>query len=101
MLFDEEICMNNLALSCDRYTYADYAKWDEDFRCELIDGIVYMKPTPDLWHQRALGDILCELGNLLEGKSCKSIVGPFDIRLFPKKDGSDDNVVQADVELEV
>ena len=89
--------MSDLALSCDRYTYADYATWDETFRCELIDGVVYMKPTPDVWHQRALGEISCELYNLLKGKSCKPILGPFDIRLFPRKDGSDDTVVQADV----
>ena len=93
----QEKHMSDLALSCDRYTYADYAKWDETFRCELIDGIVYMKPTPDVWHQSTLGNILYKLHNLLEGKSCKPIVGPFDIRLFPEKDGSDDNVVQADI----
>jgi Uma2 family endonuclease len=86
-----------LALSCDRYTYTDYAIWDESLRCELIDGIVYMKPTPDVWHQETLGNLVCELGNLLEGKSCKPILGPFDIRLFPRKDGSDDTVVQADI----
>ena len=28
--------MADLALSCDRYTYADYEKWDEDFRVETL-----------------------------------------------------------------
>jgi len=89
--------MADLALSCDRYTYADYAKWDEDFRCELIDGVVYMMSAPDTWHQRAAGTIYRKLGNLLEGKTCEPFVAPFDVRLFPRKDGSDDNVVQPDV----
>ena len=32
----------DLALSCDRYTYADYKKWEEDFRCELIDLLKHL-----------------------------------------------------------
>ena len=89
--------MDNLALSCDRYTYADYAKWDEDFRCELISGIVYMMAASNMWHQRVVTTLSRKLGNLLEGKSCEPFVAPFDVRLFPRKDGSDDNVVQPDV----
>ena len=89
--------MDNLALSCDRHTYADYEKWDEDFRCELIGGIVYMMSAPDMWHQRAAGTIYHKLRDLLEGKSCEPFIAPFDVRLFPRKDGTDDNVVQPDV----
>jgi hypothetical protein len=28
------------------YTYRDYKKWPQDFRCELIDGQVYMMASP-------------------------------------------------------
>ena len=89
--------MDNLSLSCDRYTYVDYAKWDEDFRCELIGGIVYMMSSPNMWHQRAAGTIYYKLRNMLEGKTCEPFIAPFDVRPFPRKDGSDDNVVQPDV----
>ena len=89
--------MSDLALSYDQYTYADYATWDETFRCELIDGVVYMMSAPDVWHQRLVTTLSRKLGNFLEGKSCEAFVAPFDVRLFPKKDGSDETVVQADV----
>ena len=89
--------MANLALSCDRYTYADYVKWDEDFRCELIDGVVYMMASPSEWHQDVVGDIFSQLKASLKGKKCKPMVAPFDVRLFPRKDDSDGNVVQPDV----
>jgi Uma2 family endonuclease len=89
--------MSDLALSCDRYTYADYAKWDEDFRCELIGGIVYMMASPSEWHQDVVGDVFSQLKASLKGKKCKPMIAPFDVRLFPRKDGSDDNVVQPDV----
>ena len=89
--------MADLALSCDRYTYAEYAKWEEDFRCELIGGVVYMMASPSEWHQRVVTRLISKLANLLEGKNCEPFVAPFDVRLFPRKDGSDDNVVQPDV----
>ena len=89
--------MSNLALSCDRYTYADCAKWDETFRCELIDGVVYMMSAPDMWHQDVVGDIFSQLKGILKGKKCKPMVAPFDVRLFPRKDGSDGDVVQPDI----
>ena len=89
--------MSSLALSCDRYTYAEYGKWEEDFRCELIGGVVYMMSAPSEWHQDVVLEIGSQLRELLKGKRCKPIVTPFDVRLFPRKDGSDDNVVQPDV----
>lgn len=30
----------------ERYTYGDYLNWPEDERCEIIDGVPYMKATP-------------------------------------------------------
>jgi len=89
--------MADLALSCDRYTYAEYAEWEEDFRCELIDGVVYMMSAPSEWHQRVVTTLSRKVGNFLEGKNCEPFVAPFDVRLFPRKDLSDDTVVQPDV----
>jgi len=34
---------------------------------------------------------------VLKGKPCKPYVSPIDVRLFPKNDGSDTDVVQPDV----
>jgi len=89
--------MADLSLSCDRYTYAEYARWEEDFRCELIGGVVYMMASPSEWHQRVVTRLISKLVNLLEGKNCEPFVAPFDVRLFPGKDLSDDTVVQPDV----
>jgi Uma2 family endonuclease len=89
--------MADLALSCDQYTYSDYTKWEEDFRCELIGGVVYMMASPSEWHQDVVGDIFSQLKMSLKGKKCKPMVAPFDVRLFPRKDWSDDTIVQPDV----
>jgi Uma2 family endonuclease len=34
------------------YTFKDYMSWDEDVRCELIDGVVYNMAPPHHRHQR-------------------------------------------------
>jgi hypothetical protein len=40
---------------------------------------------------------LVQIGNYLEGKKCKVYPAPFGVRLFPKKDNSDDIVFQPDI----
>ena len=85
------------ALSYDRYTYDDYIRWEAGFRCELIDGIVYMMSAPSVWHQRVVKRLATRLDSYLEGKKCESFIAPFDVRLFPKDNNSDDTVVQPDV----
>jgi hypothetical protein len=35
-----------LPKSAERYTYADYLKWDEDVRAEIVNGEVYMMAPP-------------------------------------------------------
>jgi len=89
--------MNNLAESLEEYTYEDYESFPEDFRCELIDGVVYMMSAPDIWHQDMLGDLYTKLRAYLNGKKCKVILAPFDVRLFPRKDKKDRTVVQPDI----
>ena len=86
-----------LEMSFDRYTYAEYEGWDESCRCELIDGVVYMMSAPSVWHQRVMGTIYAELRSVLRGKSCEPFVSPIDVRLFPKDEWSDVDVVQPDV----
>ena len=79
------------------YTYSDYLEWGDGNRCELINGIVYMMSAPSIWHQRKVLEIGSRLRELLDGKKCEPFVSPIDVRLFPKRDDSDDVVVQPDV----
>ena len=79
------------------YTYADYEKFPADVRYELIDGEAYMMSSPILWHQDIVLEIAGQLRDFFKGKPCKPIIGPFDVRLFPKDDDSDDTVVQPDL----
>ena len=80
----------------ERYTYADYCKWDDGERWELIDGKAYaMSPAPSWKHQGILGELYGQIRNHLKGKPCKVFVAPFDVRL--NAGAGDDTVVQPDI----
>jgi len=80
----------------ERYTYADYCKWDDSERWELIDGVPYaMAPAPTQQHQEISSEIHRQLANFLKGKPCKVFHAPFDVRL--NADGKDDTVCQPDL----
>ena len=78
-----------------RYTYDDYLTWDNETRCELIDGVIYMLSAPAWEHQDVGGAIFKQLANFLTGKSCKVFYAPFDVRL--NADEGNDTVVQPDI----
>jgi Uma2 family endonuclease len=84
----------------DYHTYGDYLTWPEDVRYELIDGEAYMMaPAPTVSHQDIAGEVYRQLGNALQGKPCRVLISPVDVRL-PKSDEADeqiDSVVQPDV----
>ena len=85
-----------------RYTYADYLTWPDDFRCELIDGKVYlMSPAPTLGHQDVAGEIFFQLKQQLKGKPCRPLIAPLDVRLpkIGRKRDDEETVVQPDVML--
>jgi len=88
---------STIALSCEQYTWRDYETWEENFRCELIDGIVYMMAPPTISHQDIVGTIYSELRAKLKGKKCKPFVSPIGVRLFPSKDKTDRDVLLPDV----
>jgi len=77
------------------YTYADCAAWDENIRCELIDGVVYMLTVPSMTHQSISGVLFYQLFDFLKDKPCKVFAAPFDVRL--NADKGDDTVVQPDI----
>ena len=84
----------------EHHTYGDYLAWPEDVRYELIDGEAYMMaPAPTVSHQEIAGEVYRQLGNALQGKPCRALIAPVDVRL-PKADEADeriDTVVQPDV----
>lgn len=82
------------------YTYRDYLTWPDDFRCELIDGKIYlMTPAPLLAHQDVAGEIFTQAKLALRGKSCRAFIAPVDVRLpsHAEVDENTDVVVQPDV----
>jgi len=79
-----------------RYTYADYASWDDENRYELIDGVAFMMSAPSMAHQTMITEMLRQLANFLRGKQCRVLVAPFDVCLNARGD-EDDTVVQPDL----
>lgn len=81
------------------FTYADYRRWPDDERWELIDGVAYAMAAPDLIHQTVVGELFRQIANHLIGHPCRPFVGPFDVRL-PRGNEDDDDVltvVQPDI----
>jgi len=82
-----------------KWTYKDYKDWELEpgKRVELIYGVVYAMSAPNTQHQLISSLLTAKFFNFLEGKTCKSIAAPYDVRLFYKEDESDDTVVQPDL----
>jgi Uma2 family endonuclease len=64
------------------FNYADFLKWPEEERWELIDGIAYnMSPAPSRAHQEIVRELVVHIGTYLKGKPCRLFSAPFDVRL--------------------
>jgi Uma2 family endonuclease len=74
-----------------KYTYDDYASWDDGERYEVIEGRVYAMTMPTVKHQSVSGRLYTQLGTFLEGKKCEVFHPPFDVILDNK------NVFQPDI----
>ncbi len=81
------------------FTYADYAKWPEDERWELIEGVAYAMAAPSRIHQKYILEISVQIATYLRGKSCEVYPAPFDIRLpnHNEADAEVDTTVQPDL----
>jgi Uma2 family endonuclease len=81
------------------WTYKDYKDWElkPGERYEIIDGVAYAMSAPNTEHQRISMFLSGVLYNYLNGKPCQPFAAPFDVRLFYKKDESDNTVVQPDL----
>lgn len=76
-----------------QWTYADYASIPEDgHRYEIVNGVLYMAPSPSLGHQGIAGEIFAYLRNFVQMAGLGRVfVAPTDVELSYK------NVVQPDV----
>jgi Uma2 family endonuclease len=79
------------------YTYADFLEWDEDVRCEIMDGELFMMSSPATEHQRINRNLFLQLADYLNGKTCEAFFAPFAVRLNPERDLSDDTVLEPDI----
>jgi len=78
-----------------KYTYTDYAAWNDDKRYELVDGVAYAMAGPGVAHQRISRKLLRKIDEHLDTKDCEVFSAPFDVRLNTNKD--DDTVLQPDL----
>jgi Uma2 family endonuclease len=75
------------------WTYKDYAALSDDgHRYEIVDGVLYMAPSPNEWHQNAALEIASYLRTHIKLAGLGQVyIAPFDVELDPK------TVVQPDV----
>lgn len=75
-----------------RFDWDDYRTWDDGERWELIGGEPFcMSPAPTSRHQAIVSDLFGQLYQHFEGRSCRPLVSPIDVKL------SAEDVVQPDV----
>jgi Uma2 family endonuclease len=83
-----------------RYTYADYRRWPDNARYELIDGAAYlMAPAPSVNHQILAFEVARQVADALQGGPCRVLVAPVDV-LLPRPGQEEeevDTLVQPDV----
>jgi hypothetical protein len=75
------------------YTYRVYKTWPEDFRVELIDGLIQMIAPPTKKHQWVVG----ELFGQLRDRVCEPYMSPVGVRLFWEENESDSAVLLPDI----
>lgn len=75
------------------YTYADYEKWIDDERWELIDGVPYMMSIPHGNHQRIVTRLVGRLDASI--RQCETFISPTDLTFETSE--KTDGVVQPDI----
>ena len=69
-----------------RYNYADYSTWDDEFRCELIEGEVYLSESSLHKFPYIVGVLYLNLFNFTKERDYKVVLAPCYVNL----DGVDD-----------
>jgi Uma2 family endonuclease len=75
------------------WTYNDYAALPDDgHHYEIVNGVLYMAPSPNRWHQEAAFEIASYLRtHVTLARLGRVYIAPFDVELAP------DDIVQPDV----
>jgi len=85
----------------EKFTYADYLKWPDEERWELIYGEAWNMPlAPTRKHQQISKKLLFQIEDYLKDRDCLVYYAPFDVRLPDGKEDFDkeiDTVVQPDL----
>jgi len=91
--------MTRAANSKKHYSYADYLSWENDQRCEIIDGDVFAMNSPGSGHQRIVREISTQLAVYFANKKCEVFCAPLDVifRGNAKNDSEVKTVVQPDI----
>jgi len=91
----------SLSKEKEKYTFADYVKFPDSERWEIIDGISYMQSAPTWQHQSISRELMLQFGEYLRNNQCQVFAAPFDLRLpeIEEKDIEEDvtNVYQPDL----
>lgn len=75
-----------------KWTYEDVQDWDEDVYCEILNGELFMSPTPSFYHQEISGNIYSLIRNYVKKHNLGKVVSaPQDTRL------SKFNLLQPDI----
>lgn len=87
--------------SCQRVSLKEYEELisTSDERYELIEGEIYLLPSPSYQHQVVVNEISWHLNNFFRDKPCQLLASPVDIRLsgYAAKFEEDPNIVQPDL----
>ena len=77
------------------YTLDDYYALPDDYRCELIDGVIYDMAAPSFIHQMIAGEIYLSFSSMIKkhGGKCVTLIAPCDVQL----DMDEDTMLQPDV----
>ena len=67
------------------WTYQDYIALPNDgIRYEIVDGVLFMSPSPNRWHQETVGELFSYLRNYVKLTGRGSVyLAPFDVELAP------------------
>lgn len=81
-----------------KVSYEEFMEINEKstLRMELINGEIYLLPSPNIGHQEILGRLHLLFNEYLKGKKCRVFLAPFDVHL-KKKDIKTPDVVQPDL----
>lgn len=88
-----------LSKEAKKYTYAEYLRFPDHERWEIIDGVPYMQSAPTWQHQSISRELMLQFGIYFRNHKCRVFAAPFDLRLLSleEKDEEATNICQSDL----